>query len=542
MNNSSSSLLSFLNETHNHERDSVVSNDFSTILGAVILSLVFLLGVPGNLFIVWSILARTHHRSVTTLLILNLAFADGCLMALTIFFIIYLAKQTWVFGDAMCKGVFYLCNTNMYASIFLITLMSVHRLVAVVFHRKMSSLITTRIVRRVVVGLWVLVMVISIPSLVFRDVREDKDGMGTIRLVCAPNHTRPRHVRFQYALETVSGFILPYAVIITSYVLILWRLRQTKFRRTVRSENLILAIVVTFGIFWLPYHVINMMEVAAQWYNLESPTRETLINITKTSRAVTSAFAFISSCANPVLYTFAGKSYIKQNGFAFMARLFEGTSMDQTGTKKSNTVGNSTADSGTGTRSAMLQSNFRLIFLSFLETNNRMRIYQCVRFQYALETVSGFILPYAVIITSYVLILWRLRQTKFRRTVRSENLILAIVVTFGIFWLPYHVINMMEVAAQWYNLESPTRETLINITKTSRAVTSAFAFISSCANPVLYTFAGKSYIKQNGFAFMARLFEGTSMDQTGTKKSNTVGNSTADSGTGTRSAMLQSGT
>ncbi|TNN54793.1 Leukotriene B4 receptor 1 [Liparis tanakae] len=331
--NSSSSLLSFLNETKSPESKSVVSNDFSTILGAVILAIVFLLGVPGNLFIVWSILARTRRRSVTTILILNLAFADGCLMALTIFFIIYLATQTWVYGDAMCKGVFYLCNTNMYASIFLITLMSVHRLVVVVFQRKISTLITPRVVRRVVVGLWVLVMVISIPSLVFRDVREDKDELGTIRLVCAPNHTQPRHVRFQYALETVSGFILPYAVIIISYVLILRRLRQTKFRRTVRSENLILAIVVTFGIFWLP-----------------------LINITKTSRAVTSAFAFISSCANPVLYTFAGKSYIKQNGFAFMARLFEGTSMDQTGTKKSNTTGNSTADSGPGTRSLMLQS------------------------------------------------------------------------------------------------------------------------------------------------------------------------------------------
>lgn len=68
-------------------------------------------------------------------------------------------------------------------------------------------------------------------------------------------------VRFQYAFETVSGFILPYAIIITSYVLILRRLRQTQFRRKVRSEKLILAIVVMFGAFWLPYHVINMIQV-----------------------------------------------------------------------------------------------------------------------------------------------------------------------------------------------------------------------------------------------------------------------------------------
>lgn len=58
-------------------------------------------------------------------------------------------------------------------------------------------------------------------------------------------------------------------------------------------------------------------------------------HIWQSSRAVTSALAFISSCANPVLYTFAGKSYMKRDGFAFMARLFEGTSMEQSGSKNS---------------------------------------------------------------------------------------------------------------------------------------------------------------------------------------------------------------
>lgn len=194
MTNFSQTVSSSTVNNTNPEDDSVVSNDFSTASGALILGLVFLLGVPGNFFIVWSILARIRRRSVTTILILNLACADGFLMILTLFFVVYLAKQTWVFGDAMCKGLFYLCNVNMYASIFLITLMSVHRLVAVVFPRRLSSLGSRRIVRRVIVGTWALVMVISIPSLVFRDVRIDSDERNKMRLVCAPNHTLPRHV------------------------------------------------------------------------------------------------------------------------------------------------------------------------------------------------------------------------------------------------------------------------------------------------------------------------------------------------------------
>ncbi|XP_053739832.1 leukotriene B4 receptor 2b [Synchiropus splendidus] len=347
MYNSSQAIF---NDT-NPESESVVSNDFSTALGALILGLVFLLGVPGNLFIVWSILARARQRSVTTFLILNLACADGVLMALTIFFIIYLAKQSWVFGEVMCKGLFYLCNTNMYASIFTIMLMSLHRLVVVVYPRRVSSRINKKVVIRVIVGMWILVMLISIPSLVFRSVREDKDERNKTRLVCAPEHTEDRHVRFHYTFETVVGFIIPYTIIITSYVLILRRLRKTKFHRKVRSENLILAIVVTFGLFWLPYHVINMMQVASRWYKPDSDGRDTLEHITKSSRVVTSALAFISSCANPVLYTFAGKSYIRKNGLAFMARLFEGTSSDQTGKSRMGNkegVGLGTMDSSSG--------------------------------------------------------------------------------------------------------------------------------------------------------------------------------------------------
>ncbi|XP_063316973.1 leukotriene B4 receptor 2b [Pelmatolapia mariae] len=333
MSYSSLSPLTGPNPTPDPDDENAVQNNYSAAIGALILSLVFLLGVPGNLFIVWSILARIRQRSVTTLLILNLACADGFLMALTIFFIIYLAMQTWVFGNAMCKILFYLCNSNMYASIFLITLMSVHRMLAVVFPHTLYHLITRKVVRRVILGTWVLVMVISIPSLVFRDVKKETDDMNQTTYVCAPNHTLRRHVRFQYAFETVAGFIIPYAIIITSYVVILKRLRETKFQRNVRSEKLILTIVITFGLFWLPYHIINMVQVAAAWYPKNSPIRERLDTISQSSRAVTSALAFISSCANPVLYTFAGKSYIKKNGFAFMAKLFEGTLSDQTGTK-----------------------------------------------------------------------------------------------------------------------------------------------------------------------------------------------------------------
>lgn len=71
----------------------------------------------------------------------------------------------------------------------------------------------------------------------------------------------PEQVVIQYTLELVLGFLIPYSVIVVSYICILRRIRKTKFSRRIRSEKLILAIVLTFCLFWLPYHIINMVQV-----------------------------------------------------------------------------------------------------------------------------------------------------------------------------------------------------------------------------------------------------------------------------------------
>ncbi|XP_024119902.1 leukotriene B4 receptor 2a [Oryzias melastigma] len=320
------------NHSHSTHNESIVDSTAGTNMGALILSLVFIVGFPGNIFVIWSILARARKQSITTLLILNLACADGSLMALTPFFIVYLIMKNWVIGDLMCKILFYLCLLNMYASIYLIMLMSVYRLVSVIWPQRVSKITGKRTIRRVLAVTWVLVMVASIPALVFRQVRCKK---GTNIFVCDSFHDEDNHVVLQYMMEIVLGFLIPYGVILVSYICILRRIRQTKFRRRVRSEKLILAIVLTFCLFWLPYHVVNVLKVA--WALCKDETMKTKLDmIGQRSRAVTSSIAFISSSINPILYFFAGKSYIRREGLAFMARLFEGTGFDSTRKSRQN--------------------------------------------------------------------------------------------------------------------------------------------------------------------------------------------------------------
>lgn len=191
----------------------IVSNNISVTFGALILSIVFVLGVPGNLFIIWSILARARKRSVTTLLILNLACADGCLMCLTIFFIIYLAKQNWIFGTVMCKLLFYLCNTNMYASIMIITLMSLHRLVAVMWPKYLTACTRRRTVLLVLGGLWIAVFLLALPALMFRKTMDK----GKERTECETHHKYPQHVSVFAPLILESNTISNTMIIIIQF-------------------------------------------------------------------------------------------------------------------------------------------------------------------------------------------------------------------------------------------------------------------------------------------------------------------------------------
>ncbi|XP_077399402.1 leukotriene B4 receptor 1-like [Vanacampus margaritifer] len=313
--------------THLLKNESIVDSTASTTVGALILSLVFLVGFPGNLFVIWSILARARKQTVTTVLLLNLAIADGSLMALTPFFIAYLVMKRWVFGTVMCKALFYLCLANMYASIYIITLMSLYRLLAVLRPHRVSAMVGHRTVTWTLALMWALVAGASVPAVLFRDVRTNAG-----RAICNSYHEDDSHTVIQYMLELVLGILIPYSIVVVSYICILRRIRQTKFRRRIRSEKLILAIVVTFCVFWLPYHIVNIVQVT--WALCpDGSVKTTLARIWHRSRAVTSSVAFISSCANPVLYFFAGKSYIRREGLAFMARLFEAAGLDSVSRK-----------------------------------------------------------------------------------------------------------------------------------------------------------------------------------------------------------------
>lgn len=287
-------------------------------LGQAVLLLAFILGFPGNAFVVWSAACRVRKRTVTCLLILHLAIADLAVLLTTPFYLRFLSAGRWEMGDFLCRGCNYVCGISMYASVFLIALMSLDRCLAVVKPVISQKVRTRKITRLLVLAIWVAGILLALPVILYRAV-----FLKYGRTMCDFRYRTDAALVFHKLFETMTGFMLPFVVIIHSYGAISQRLRETRFRQKRRTGRLISLIVIAFALFWLPYHVVNILDVVAVWTG--SPGVKM---VAMKARPTLIAFAFFSSSVNPILYAFSGGSFIRSAGFGFMAKLFEGTASE----------------------------------------------------------------------------------------------------------------------------------------------------------------------------------------------------------------------
>ncbi|KAK6466775.1 leukotriene B4 receptor 1-like [Huso huso] len=320
MNISSSPFLSLTSRP-----PSSSSLGISEIVGTLFLGLAFVLGFPGNLFVVWTVLCRVARRSVTCLLVLNLAVADTLVLLSAPFFIRYVAGgRGWEFGSSFCKLVHYLCSVNMYASIFLITAMSLDRFLAVFRPFLSQQLRTKRALLKILLLIWSLAFLFAIPMPFYRRVSL-KGGLE----YCILFHSDPKHMVFQDLMEILS-FLVPFSIILFSSLYIFRKLRNTVFEN--KSKQIILPVVVAFSVFWMPYHIVNLIQVSGALAG-EKSMNNSLLGAANIARPQVTAFAFFSSSVNPVLYAFIGRSYIHSDGINFIAIMLEQTNSEFQGSR-----------------------------------------------------------------------------------------------------------------------------------------------------------------------------------------------------------------
>jgi len=156
-----------VNSTLNGEDE---GNAFSWFLWKVLTpiqnGIITLLGASGNSLVIYVILSDRNMRTVTNILLLNLAVADLCFVGIVPPFSAYQqATSTWPFGSAVCKLMHYLVNVTAYVTVYTLVLVSVIRYMTIVHSVRTAPIRTRGNVLATVAAIWVLMLAVNVPVL-----------------------------------------------------------------------------------------------------------------------------------------------------------------------------------------------------------------------------------------------------------------------------------------------------------------------------------------------------------------------------------------
>ncbi|XP_077116159.1 chemerin-like receptor 1 [Ranitomeya variabilis] len=274
----------------------------------VIYSLAFLLGTIGNGLVIWFTIFRMK-KTVNVIWFLNLAIADFVFTLFLPLSIIYLANNFyWIFGNFMCKLNSMVAFLNLYASVFLLTAISVDRCASVIFPVWCQNHRTPRMALRVVMAVWILAFILSLPYFIFRDTLKTKHYKI---ILCYNNFKRgesedigiSRH-KATVIFRFFAAFIIPFSIIVTSYSVIAFRIQRNHMTTSSKPFKVIIAVIITFFLCWLPYHIFSILEFHSAYRDDDYLSEEVHIGF-----PLTTSLAFMNSCVNPFLYVFIGRDF-----------------------------------------------------------------------------------------------------------------------------------------------------------------------------------------------------------------------------------------
>ncbi|XP_033846490.2 type-1 angiotensin II receptor B-like [Periophthalmus magnuspinnatus] len=227
--------------------------DFKFLVPVGLMSLCFLVGIPGNIAVLifrpnWEQLSR-----LTQCLMMNLATSDLlCLITLPVW--IYAVLYNWALGVATCKIMTFLVYCSIYSSVLTITALSIQRYMQVVHPQR-----CIRFKKRLLILLWLMSMVLSIQALMARQIIKDQHQMS-----CFIKYNSTQHVAMLLT-ECIVGFS-SFTITACAYIFLHRKLNQAVFFNNPSTFKLITTIIVTFFVLWMPYLFFNLVIVGGKVY------------------------------------------------------------------------------------------------------------------------------------------------------------------------------------------------------------------------------------------------------------------------------------
>nr|XP_031325950.1 atypical chemokine receptor 2 isoform X2 [Camelus dromedarius] len=291
-------------------KDEVMS--FGRVFLPVFYSLIFVLGLGGNLLLLVVLLRYVPQRRMTEIYLLNLAISNLLFVVTLPFWGISVAWH-WVFGSFLCKMVSTLYTINFYSGIFFISCMSLDKYLEIVCAWPHHRLRTRAKSLLLAASVWAVALAVSIPDMIFVRMHENPLGVWNCYADFGGHGTIWKlFLRFQ---QNLLGFLLPFLAMIFFYSRIGSVLVRLKPPGQGRALRITIALVVAFFVLWFPY---NLTLFLHSLLDLQVFGDCRVSQHLDYALQVTESIAFLHCGFAPVLYTFSSRRF-RQHLKVFLA-------------------------------------------------------------------------------------------------------------------------------------------------------------------------------------------------------------------------------
>ncbi|XP_007941837.1 neuromedin-U receptor 2 [Orycteropus afer afer] len=285
----------------------------------VVYSLIFVVGVFGNLLVCLVILRHQTMKTPTNYYLFSLAVSDLLVLLLGMPLEIYEMWHNYpfLFGPVGCYFKTALFETVCFASILSVTTVSVERYVAILhpFRAKLES--TRRRALRILVVVWGFSILFSLPNTSIHGIKLQYFPNGSF----VPGSATCTVIKpiwiYNFIIQVTSFlfYVLPMTVISVLYYLMGLRLKKDQFveademtanfqkhsRKSV--TKMLFVLVLVFAICWTPFHIDRL------FFSFVEEWTESLAAVFNLIHVVSGIFFYLSSAVNPVIYNLLSRRF-----------------------------------------------------------------------------------------------------------------------------------------------------------------------------------------------------------------------------------------
>ncbi|EHB17807.1 Neurotensin receptor type 1 [Heterocephalus glaber] len=305
---------------------------YSKVLVTTVYLALFVVGTVGNAVTAFTLARKKSLQGLQSTVhyhLGSLALSDLLILLLAMPVELYnfiWVHHPWAFGDAVCRGYYFLRDACTYATALNVASLSVERYLAICHPFKAKTLMSRSRTKRFISAIWLASGLLAVPMLfTMGQQNRSADGQHPGGLVCTPT-VDTATVKVVIQVNTFVSFVFPMAVISVLNTVIANKLtimvRQAaelgtqpgtfsmsiepgRIQALRHGVRVLRAVVIAFVVCWLPYHVRRLMFC----YISDEQWTPFLYDFYHYFYMLTNTLFYISSTINPILYNLVSANF-----------------------------------------------------------------------------------------------------------------------------------------------------------------------------------------------------------------------------------------